>query len=252
MINFVGAGPGAADLITVRGKELIERADVIIYAGSLVNPQLLKYAKKDCLIYNSAEMTLEEIISVMLYSEKSGKDTVRLNTGDPSLYGAIKEQTDILKKYNIDYEICPGVSSLFGAAAVLKAEYTVPGVSQSLIVTRMEGRTAVPEKEDISLFAAHNSSMAVFLSADKISELSKKLINGGYEPKTPAAIVYRATWDDEKIIKTTVIELAKKAEENNINKTAVIVIGGFLEDEGERSKLYNPSFSHGYRKGAEK
>ncbi len=249
MIDFVGAGPGAVDLITVRGKNLIEKADVIIYAGSLVNSELLNFAKKGCQIYNSAEMTLEEITSVMVSAEMDGKNTVRLHTGDPSIYGAIKEQMNILDKYNLEYKVCPGVSSLFGAAASLKTEYTIPHVSQSVIITRMEGKTPVPEKEDISLLASHNATMVVFLSAGMLNELSRKLIRGGYKSDTPAAIVYKATWNDEKVIKTTVSEIAKSAEKNNINKTALIIIGDFLGNNYKRSLLYNPSFSHEFRKG---
>lgn len=249
MIDFVGAGPGAVDLITVRGKNLIEKADVIIYAGSLVNSELLNFAKKGCQIYNSAEMTLEEITSVMVSAEMDGKNTVRLHTGDPSIYGAIKEQMNILDKYNLEYKVCPGVSSLFGAAASLKTEYTIPDVSQSVIITRMEGKTPVPEKEDISLLASHNATMVVFLSAGMLNELSRKLIKGGYKSDTPAAIVYKATWNDEKVIKTTVSEIAKSAEKNNINKTALIIIGDFLGNNYKRSLLYNPSFSHEFRKG---
>lgn len=249
MINFVGAGPGAVDLITVRGKYLIENADIIIYAGSLINKELLRYANQKCRIYNSALMTLEEIIEVIADGEKNNKNVVRLHTGDPSLYGAIREQMDILDKLNIKYEICPGVSSLFGAAASLKAEYTLPDVSQSVIVTRMEGRTPVPEKEDISLLASHNATMVIFLSAGMTDELSQKLIDGGYKPDTPAAIVYKATWEDEKIIRTTVSRLAVSAFENNITKTALIIVGEFLGDYYKRSKLYDPKFTHKFRKG---
>ncbi len=251
MINFVGAGPGAVDLITVRGRELIERADIIIYAGSLVNPELLNYAKNSCKIYNSASMTLEQVMAVMLEGEKDNKSIVRLHTGDPAIYGAIREQMDILDSYEISYDVCPGVSSMFGAAAALKAEYTLPDVSQSVIVTRMAGRTPVPEKEDISLLAAHNATMVVFLSAGMLKELSEKLIKGGYSEDTPAAIVYKATWQDEKVIKTTVGQLEKSGLENGINKTALITVGDFLESSYEysRSKLYSPDFTHEYRKG---
>jgi len=247
VINFVGAGPGAADLITLRGKKLIEQADIVIYAGSLVNPELLKYTKKNCQIYNSAEMTLEEVTEIFLDGEKNKKNIVRLHTGDPAIYGAIKEQMDILDKHCIEYDICPGVSSLFGASAALKAEYTLPGVSQSVIITRMEGRTPVPEKESISSLASHNATMVIFLSAGMTEKLGEKLIEGGYSPDTPAAIVYKATWDDEKVIKTTISNLAKSAAKNNITKTALIVIGYFLNSEYERSKLYDPLFSHQFR-----
>lgn len=249
MIHFVGAGPGAPDLITLRGKNLLERADVVIYAGSLVNPALLGYAKEGCDIYNSASMTLEEVINVMEAAERDGKETVRLHTGDPSVYGAIREQMDCLDERNIPYENVPGVSSFCGAAAALHAEYTLPGVSQTVILTRLEGRTPVPEKERMASLAAHGASMAVFLSAGMTNELSKELIEGGYPPQTPAAIVYKATWPDEKVIRTTVGGLAKAAKEAGIQKTALILVGGFLGDSYERSKLYHPQFSHEFREG---
>lgn len=249
MVNFVGAGPGAPDLITVRGMRLLEEADIIIYAGSLVNPQLLDYAKESCLIYNSASMTLEEVIEVMVKGEKSGKKVVRLHTGDPSIYGAIREQMDMLDKENIEYAVAPGVSSLFGTAAALKAEYTLPNVSQSVIVTRMAGRTPVPDRESIASFAAHHATMVIFLSTGMLEELSKELIKGGYEEDTPAAIVYKASWEDEKVVRCTVKTLAQSAKGNNIRKTALITVGDFLGSEYDRSKLYDPGFCHEFRKG---
>lgn len=245
MIYFIGAGPGAADLITVRGAELLKKADVIIYAGSLVNPALLDYAKKDCKIYNSAEMTLEEVISVM--KENKGREVVRLHTGDPCIYGAIREQMDILDRENLEYVSVPGVSSFIGAAAALNAEYTLPGVSQTVILTRMAGRTPVPEKEEISKLAAHGATMVVFLTSTMLAELSERLIAGGYDADSPAAIVYKATWPDEKVIRTTVKNIAKAAEENGVNKMALIMVGGFLGSQYERSKLYDPSFTHLFR-----
>ena len=251
MVNFVGAGPGAADLITVRGKELLENADIIIYAGSLVNPILLDYARESCEIYNSATMTLEEVTDVMIKGEREGKAVVRLHTGDPAIYGAIREQMDILDKEDIEYEVCPGVSSLFGTAAALKAEYTLPEVSQSVIVTRMAGRTPVPDRESIASFAAHHATMVIFLSTGMLEKLSEELIKGGYEPDTPAAIVYKATWDDEKVVRTTVKDLAESAAKNNITKTALITVGGFLSSAYERSKLYDPTFTHEFRQGKE-
>lgn len=251
MVNFVGAGPGAADLITVRGKELLENADIIIYAGSLVNPVLLDYAKESCEIYNSATMTLEEVTDVMIKGEREGKVVVRLHTGDPAIYGAIREQMDILDKEDIKYEVCPGVSSLFGTAAALKAEYTLPDVSQSVIVTRMAGRTPVPDRESIASFAAHHATMVIFLSTGMLEKLSEELIKGGYEPETPAAIVYKATWDDEKVVRTTVKDLAESAAKNNITKTALITVGGFLSSAYDRSKLYDPTFTHEFRQGKE-
>ncbi|MGM9937806.1 MAG: precorrin-4 C(11)-methyltransferase [Candidatus Ornithomonoglobus sp.] len=246
MVNFVGAGPGAPDLITVRGMRLLKEADIIIYAGSLVNKELLDCARQECKIYNSAEMTLEEVIEVM--RKNADKAVVRLHTGDPSIYGAIREQTDELDRLGIEYDICPGVSSMFGAAAALKAEYTLPGVSQSVIITRMQGRTPVPDKESIESLSAHNATMVIFLSAGMLDELSAKLINGGYAPDTPAAIVYKATWEDEKTVRTTVKNLAEAAKENGITKTALITVGGFLGGDYDRSKLYDPGFSHEFRK----
>ena len=248
MVHFVGAGSGAADLITLRGMKLLEKADVIIYAGSLVNPELLGYAPKDCEIYNSAEMTLDEVIDVVSSAEKSGKTTVRLHTGDPCVYGAIKEQMERLDGLGIRYDVCPGVSSFCGAAAALKAEYTLPDVSQTVILTRMAGRTPVPEKEGIESLAAHNATMVIFLSTGMLEELSARLIKGGYSPDTPAAIVYKATWPDEKVCRCTVGTLAETAAENGIKKTALITVGEFLGDVRSLSKLYSPDFETEYRK----
>ena len=248
MVNFVGAGCGAADLITVRGARLLSEADVIIYAGSLVNPELLEYARDCCEIHNSAFMTLDEVICVMAEAERDGKKTVRLHTGDPCIYGAIREQMDRLDKLNIPYEICPGVSSFCGAAAALKAEYTLPDISQTVIITRMAGRTPVPEKESIRSLSAHGATMVVFLSAGMLEELSHELIEGGYLPESPAAIVYKASWQDEKICRCTVEKLAETAEKNGIRKTALICIGGFLGDNYSLSRLYDSAFETAFRK----
>ena len=249
MVYFVGAGPGAVDLITVRGAELLKKADVIIYAGSLVNPELLSYAKKECVIYNSASMTLEEVIDVMEESDKNNKIVVRLHTGDMSIYGAVREQSDILKSKNIPFESVPGVSSFLGAAASLNAEYTLPAVSQTVILTRMAGRTPVPEKEDIKLLASHNASMVIFLSSSMLGKLAKELTAGGYSKDTPCAIVYKATWEDELKVVTTIENLEKAGRENNISKTALVLAGDFLGDIYDRSKLYDGTFSHEFRKG---
>ncbi|MGI5958927.1 MAG: precorrin-4 C(11)-methyltransferase [Massiliimalia sp.] len=247
MIHFVGAGSGAADLITVRGQKLLQTADIIIYAGSLVNPQLLEYAKEGCEIYNSASMTLEEVIAVMEQGEKDGKMTVRLHTGDPCLYGAIREQMDCLDEKDITYQVTPGVSSFCGAAAALKAEYTLPDVSQTVIITRMAGRTPVPEKEQMKLLASHGATMVIFLSTGLLSQLREELLAGGYSEDTPAAIVYKATWPEEKVFHCTVGTLPETAKENNITKTALITVGGFLGDQYDRSKLYDPTFTHEFR-----
>jgi len=249
MIHFVGAGPGAVDLITVRGKELVENADVIIYAGSLVNPELLYYKKEGCIIYNSALMTLEEVLEVMYQSEKKGQDVVRLHTGDPCLYGAIREQMDALDSKKIAYDSCPGVSSFSGAASALNLEYTLPAVSQSVVITRMAGRTPVPAKENIASFAAHQATMVIFLSTGMLEELSRELIKGGYKADTPAAIVYKATWEDEKSFICTVGTLFEIAAKNNIKKTSLIIVGDVVtHGDYSRSELYNPLFATEYRK----
>lgn len=252
MIHFVGAGSGAADLITVRGKKYLEEADVVIYAGSLVNPELLSYTKEGCEIYNSAKMTLEEVLEVMVQAEAAGKTTVRLHTGDPCIYGAIREQMDVLDEKGIAYDYCPGVSAFCGAASALNLEYTLPEVSQSVIITRMEGRTPVPSKESIQSFAAHHATMVVFLSTGMLEELSRRLIEGGYEADTPAAIVYKATWPDEKKFICTVGTLAQTAAENNITKTALMIIGDVVKASNyERSKLYDPTFTTEFRESTE-
>lgn len=250
MIHFVGAGPGAADLITVRGAELLKQTDVIIYAGSLVNPALLEYAKPGCEVYNSAEMTLEEVIEVMKEAQGKGLDLVRLHTGDASLYGAIREQMDLLDELGFDYDDIPGVSSFSGAAAALKAEYTLPDVSQSVVITRMAGRTPVPEKESIREFAKHDCTMVIFLSTGLLEEVSRELMEGGFAPDAPAAIVYKATWPEEKVVRCTVSTLAQAAAENHITKTALITVGGFLGDRYERSKLYDPTFTTEFRQAS--
>lgn len=249
MVHFVGAGPGAPDLITLRGKKLLEQADVIIYAGSLVNPALLDEKKEGCQVYNSAVMTLEEVLAVMEQAEKDGLDVVRLHTGDPCLYGAIREQMDALDQMGIAYDDCPGVSSFSGAAAALNMEYTLPDVSQSVIITRMAGRTPVPERESIASFASHRATMVVFLSTGLLEELSRELIAGGYTEDTPAAIVYKASWPEEKTFRCTVGTLAQTAKENKITKTALMIIGDAVtQGNYRRSDLYHPAFSTEYRK----
>lgn len=252
MIHFVGAGCGAADLITVRGKRLLEEADVIVYAGSLVNPALLDYRKDGCLVYDSAKMTLEEVLNVMLAAEEAGKTTVRLHTGDPCLYGAIREQMDELDKRGVAYDYCPGVSAFSGAAAALKMEYTLPEVSQSVIITRMAGRTPVPERESVRSFAAHGATMVLFLSAGLLKQTQAELLAGGYSPDTPAAIVYKASWPDEKRCLCTVGTLDDCARENGISKIALIIVGDAVKQSGyARSKLYDPTFSTEFRRAKE-
>lgn len=247
MVHFVGAGSGAPDLITVRGARLLESADVLIYAGSLVNKELLNYTKKDCEIHNSAEMTLEEVIDVIRKAEAERKTTVRLHTGDSSIYGAVREQFDELEAFGIDYDVCPGVSSFCGAAAALKAEYTLPTVSQTVIITRVAGRTPVPDEESLSSLATHNATMIIFLSMGVIDKTQEELIKGGISKNTPVAIVYKATWPEEQIFRCTVGELAKTAKENKIERTALVIVGDFLGEEYERSRLYDPIYSTEFR-----
>ena len=250
MVHFVGAGCGAPDLITVRGARLLNEADVIIYAGSLVNPDLLHYAKPGCEIHDSARLTLEQVMDIIRGAEARGLTTVRLHTGDSSIYGAVREQFDELQKAGIEYDVCPGVSAFCGAAASLKAEYTLPEVSQTVIISRMEGRTPVPEKENIRSLASHGATMVLFLSTGLLEGLQKELLAGGYAPDTPAAIVYKATWPEEKVFRCTVSTLAKTARENKITKTALITIGNFLGNDYERSKLYDPAFTHEFREAS--
>ena len=251
MIHFMGAGPGAADLITVRGARLLGEADVIIYAGSLVNPALLEYRREGCQVYDSASMTLEEVLAVMREAEAAGRTTVRLHTGDPSLYGAIREQMDALDADGISYDVTPGVSSFSGAAAALQAEYTLPDVSQSVIITRMAGRTPVPEGEALRKMASHGCTMVLFLSTGLLEEVERELMAGGYAHDTPAAIVYKATWPEERVFRCTVSTLAETARVHGVTKTALITVGRFLGEDYERSKLYDPAFTHGCRKGSE-
>lgn len=250
MVHFVGAGPGAPDLITLRGAQLLKKADCIIYAGSLVNPALLEMAKEGCEIHNSAAMTLEEVLEVMFRMEAVGKMTVRLHTGDASLFGAIREQMDALDEKGIAYDDTPGVSSFCGAAAALNAEYTLPSVSQSLIITRMAGRTPVPEKEQLASMAQHQASMVLFLSSGLLNEVQEELLRGGYQADTPAAIVYKATWPDEKVIRCTVGTLAQRGAEEGIRKTALLLIGDFLDSCYERSRLYDPTFTTEFREAS--
>lgn len=247
MVQFVGAGPGAPDLITLRGAELLKAADVVIYAGSLVNPVLLGLCRADCSLYNSAAMTLEQVIAVMEQAERSGKATVRLHTGDPSLYGAIREQMDALDARGIPYAVTPGVSSFCGAAAAVRREYTLPGVSQTVIITRMAGRTPVPERESVAALASHGATMVIFLSAGLLDGLQEALLEGAYTEATPAALVYKATWPEEKIAYCPLGALAETGRARNISKTALVLVGDFLSGGYERSKLYDPRFSTGFR-----
>ena len=251
MVHFVGAGPGAEDLITVRGLKLVKNADIIIYAGSLVNKEILNNAKEGSSVYDSAKMNLDEAIDVISKGSLQCKDIVRLHTGDPCIYGAIREQMDRLDELGIEYDYTPGVSSFCGAAAALRAEYTLPSVSQSIIITRQAGRTPVPDRESIRSFAAHGATMVIFLSAGMTDKVQEELIAGGYSENTPAAIVYKATWPDEKVLRCSVGTLNKTAIENGVKNLALLCVGDFLGNDYELSKLYDKSFTTGYRQGTD-
>lgn len=247
-VFFVGTGPGDPELITVKGMRLLKEADLVIYAGSLVREKVLEYCEKGPVIRSSASMSLEEITSLMVEAARAGKKVVRLHTGDPSLYGALREQADILEKEGIDYAIVPGVSSAFASAAALKRELTLPGVTQTVIFTRVEGRTPVPPDERLSKLASHGATLCVFLSVAMIDEVVKELAEGGCQPDTPVAVVYRASWEDELVVKGTLADIAAKVKEAGISRQAMIIVGRALgEDPGENSKLYDASFSHGFR-----
>lgn len=246
-IYFIGAGPGDPELITVKGQRILGEADIVIYAGSLVNPALLSLVKQGAQVYNSASMTLAKVITVMLEGVQNNKMVVRLHTGDPSIYGAIQEQMDELNKHNIEYKVIPGVSSFLATAAALKQEYTLPDVSQTVIVTRIEGRTPVPEKESLASLASHNATMCIFLSVHMIEEVVTELIKGGYTETTPIAIVQKASWPEEKIVRGTLGDIAQKIKENDIMRTAMIVVGQCLDTSYSLSRLYAPEFAHMYR-----
>ena len=251
MIHFIGAGPGDPELITLKGRRLIDQADVIVYAGSLVNPDVLEGHKEGAAIYNSALMDLDEVIKVMSEAVAEGKNVVRVHTGDPAIYGAHREQMDRLDELGIPYEVVPGVSSAFATAAALNAEYTLPGKSQTVIFTRMEGRTPMPEREKLPDLARHHSSMVIFLSIGFLDEMVVQLEDGGYEPTTPVAVVYKASWPDQKIVRGTLQDIAKKVKDAGIKKTALTVVGDFLGDDHELSKLYDKHFTTEFRKGKE-
>lgn len=245
-VYFVGAGPGDPELLTIKAKKILEAADVIIYAGSLVNPDVLRYTREDAVVYDSAGMTLEEIVGVMLEAARGGKMVARLHTGDPSLYGALQEQLDLLEKEGIACEVVPGVSSMSAAAALLKREYTLPGISQTVIVTRLAGRTPVPEKERLSELAKHGSSMVIFLSVHMVGDVVGEL-REGYDPDTPVAVVYKASWPDEEVLRGTLKDIAEKVEASGVRRTALILVGDFLKCNYERSKLYDGDFGHSFR-----
>ncbi len=249
-VFIVGAGPGDPELITMKGHRLLSEADVVIYAGSLVNPTLLDYTKKGAEIHNSASMTLPEVIETIDAAVRQGKMVVRLHTGDPSIYGAIQEQMDELKKRGIEFEVVPGVSSFLATAAALKQEYTLPGISQTVIITRNEGRTPVPEREKLRALAAHQSTMCIFLSITMLDQVVAELIAGGYEPSTPIAIVQRASWPEQKIVRATLETIVEAIRDKDIDRTAMIVVSRCLGADYELSRLYAPEFTHMYRKAS--
>lgn len=250
MVYFIGAGPGDTELITVKGKKHIEESDIIIYAGSLVNKELLKCCKPEADIYDSAGMTLDEVMEVMIKGTAKGKKIARVHTGDPSIFGAIREQLDALDRQGIQYEIIPGVSSFLATAAALKKEYTLPGVTQTVILTRMEGRTEVPSEEKIEALAMHKATMIIFLSIGMMDELVARL-KAGYEETTPVAIVYKASWPEQKIVRGTLEDIADRVKMEGIKKTALVVVGNFLGNEYELSRLYDKGFTHEFRSALE-
>ncbi|EGD51105.1 precorrin-4 C11-methyltransferase [Thermoanaerobacter ethanolicus JW 200] len=247
MVYFIGAGPGDPELITLKGMKIIQACDVIIYAGSLVNKEILKYAKPEAEIYDSALVNLDEIIELMVKSYNEGKDVARIHTGDPAIYGAIHEQIRRLEEENIDYEVIPGVSSFLAAAAVLKKELTIPEITQTVIITRIGGRTKVPPKEDLKDLSRHKATMAIFLSVQDIDKVVLEL-KEGYEETTPVSVVYKATWEDQVIVTGTLNDISQKVKSKGINKTAMILVGDFLKDVTSYSKLYDKEFSHSFRK----
>lgn len=250
MVYFVGAGAGDPELLTVKGKRLIDNADTIIYAGSLVNPAVLADRRPDCQVYDSAGMTLEEVLAVMQETEAQGKTTVRVHTGDASIYGAIREQLDALDKLGIPHTVVPGVSSFLAAAAAMQKEYTLPDVTQTVILTRMEGRTPVPERERLEELAKHRATMIIFLSVGRIAKLAERL-RTAYPAATPVAVVYKASWPEEKIVTGTLLDIAEKVQAAGITKTALVTVGEFLGDAYALSKLYDKTFTHEFRKGTE-
>lgn len=246
-VHFVGAGPGDPDLITVKGRTLLTQADVVVYAGSLVNPALLALTPPPCEIHNSASMTLDEVIAVMNRAVGEGKQVVRLHTGDPSLYGAIQEQIDRLDPLGIEWEVVPGVSSFLAAAAALGQEYTLPGVSQTVIITRMEGRTPVPEREKIRSLAEHQATMCIFLSVHMLEDLMQELAAGGYPPDTPVAVVEKASWPEQRVFRGTLSTIARQLTEAGVSRTAMVIVGHVLAGSYELSRLYAPEFGHMFR-----
>lgn len=250
-VYFIGAGPGDPELITVKGRRLISEADVVIYAGSLVNPEILQYCKEGAEIHNSAAMSLDDVLAVTKRAVDEGKTVARVHTGDPAIYGAIQEQMDALKPAGIEFEVIPGVSSFLASAAALKQEYTLPGISQTVIITRLEGRTPMPKKEQLSYLAAHQATMCIFLSVQMMDSVVENLVLGGYSIDTPVAIVIRASWPDQKILRGTLGTIADIVREEGVIRQAMIVVGRVLGGDYELSKLYDKQFSHMFRDGVE-
>lgn len=250
-VHIVGAGPGDPELITRKGYRLVSEADIVIYAGSLVNPEILQACKEGCEIHNSAMMNLDEVLAVMKKGAAEGKSIVRLHTGDPAIYGAIQEQMDALDELGVSYDVTPGVSSFLATAAALKQEYTLPNVSQTVIITRMEGRTPMPPKEKLALLASHEATMCIFLSVQMIDKVVEELIGGGYAKETPVAIVVKASWPDQRIIRGTLETIADIVAKEGVLRQAMIVVSKVLDSDYELSKLYDKGFSHMYRSAKE-
>ncbi|MBR4903814.1 MAG: precorrin-4 C(11)-methyltransferase [Selenomonadaceae bacterium] len=249
MVHIVGAGPGDPELLTIKAQRLLSEADVVIYAGSLVNEEILKFCKPDAEIYNSAQMMLEEILHVMAWAEKAGKTTVRLHTGDPSIYGAVQEQMDAMKERGIEFDVTPGVSSFLAAAAALKKEYTIPGGTQTIIITRRGGRTPVPDNESLKKLAQHQTTLCIFLSINLLDDIKRDLMSAGFKSSTPVAVVYKASWPGEEvIIKGRLDNIVQQVKESNIDRTAMIIVGHCLDNKStQKSNLYSPNFSHMFR-----
>lgn len=251
MVHIVGAGPGDPELITIKGHRLLSEADVVIYAGSLVNEAILGFCKPEAEIYNSAQMMLEEVLHVITLAEKAGKMTVRLHTGDPSIYGAIQEQMDAMTARGIEFDVTPGVSSFLAAAASLKQEYTLPGVTQTVIITRRGGRTPVPDSESLKKLAQFQTTLCIFLSVNLLDEIKRDLMSAGFKSSTPVAVVYKASWPgEEKVIRGRLDNIVQQVKEANIDRTALIIVGRCLEERTEdaaKSNLYSPKFSHMFR-----
>ncbi|MGB9167492.1 MAG: precorrin-4 C(11)-methyltransferase [Nitrososphaeraceae archaeon] len=250
-VYFVGSGPGDPELITIKAKNILENADIVIYSGSLLNPEILRYAKKDAMLYDAALLDREEIFRILRDNTKQGKLAIRFHDGDPGLFSTIREQIDKLEKDGVRCKVIPGITAILGAASSINLELTLPGITQTVIITRAEFRTPVPDRENISELAKHGATMVFYLSVHLIKDVVAELLKGGvYTAKTPVAIIYKATWKEEKIIKGTLEDIAEKTKKEKIIKTALIIVGDVIQPSTYQfSKVYDSGFTHGYRKG---